>query len=57
MIRLERIMLLGEVAERHDNDRCEHFGNGWIDMRLFYEKLDKHIIKENTDDYEDEITE
>lgn len=53
----KRKILLRNKAERYYNKRGEYFGNGWINMALFYEQLNEDIVEENADRYQQKIAE
>jgi hypothetical protein len=38
-------MLLCQVTEADDDDRCKDLGDGRIDVKLLYKELDKDIVE------------
>ena len=45
---LECEMPLCEIAKAHNNDGCQGFSYGWIEVEPLYEKLDKNIVQQHT---------
>jgi hypothetical protein len=48
---------LGKVAKANNDESCNDFSDGWIDVEIFYQYLQADIVDENTNYYQQEITE
>ncbi len=50
-------MLLGQVAEGYHNYRRKDFSNSWKYAKLFNKKLNKYVVKKDTNDHQQKISE
>ena len=48
-------IFLCEITEGNHDGRGDDFGNGGIQVKMFYEKPDKYVIKNNANHHQEEI--
>lgn|GEM_PF-2105799 len=48
---------MSEVAKANNNKSGDDLGDGWVDVKIFHQHFQAHVVNENTNDHEQKITE